>query len=466
MGDVMKKGLIVLFLFLLFSYFKVSVLAVDSIFVWEKTEINVEYGQDIQSAIRVIKESIKLKDGYDDERFYVLNDGINYTFQSVINTNVLKTYKLDHKAVSPKYKKEEIRTIYFHIVDLEPPKVISSTPFIFALGDEKPNYLSGFIYSDNTTDKRDIVVEVNERNIDYQNIGDYQVVYKLIDQSGNYTYHIQTVSVVDLIKPVINLTGVTKYNINQEFNLFDYIIVTDNYDENVNVSYEIFGNINELGEITIKVLAVDSSLNSSTKEFSLQVVDEIAPKLILEHESITINTEVLNLDLLALVSYEDNYDSFDLIELTISENILFQVPGVYEVYFTIIDTSGNCDTKTLEVIIIDDTAPVIFANDLIVKIGMHVDLFADVVVTDNFTESQNIELSIYSTNFNNQNSGIYFVTYQAIDEAGNHSYKTIHITVQGLKDNQISYIILAAVFVVGAGGVGLFIFMKKRKNAY
>lgn len=460
----MKK---VLFVFMLLFYFNGFVFNAEEreIFSWGEFNIKVELGEDLQIVLRKIKTEIKLKEGYTDPEFYVLNNYVNYTTQSTINTNCINVYRLDHKAVSPKYNKSEIRSYYLHIVDTTPPEILSSTSFKISYGQSETDYLKGLVVTDNYTKKEDIEIIVDTSNINYQKIGIYEILYIISDCSGNKLFHTEKLEIVDLIKPTITKIKDLVYQVASDFSLDDYFEITDNYDSNPVIKFEIIGDKNTLGTKEIIITATDQSGNKTIFKDMLEIVDTISPLICLEKQIVEVNIGE-EIDLFDLVLVSDNYDEVTDFDLIITSNINFDLVGSYEVIYELTDSSNNKTTEHLTVLVRDLIPPVIHADDLTIKKGETKNFLLYAKVTDNLSDRSKISLNVIYNDVDFNKPGIYHVTFEAVDEYGNHADKTIKVTILGSTNEQkIFYFLLiggAATFIVGS----IIIVIKKRKKLY
>lgn len=438
----------------------------SSIFIWGDLNITVQLHEDLQVVLAEVKNNISLKEGYYDPDFYVENNYINYTTQSSINTSYIKTYRLDHRAVSPKYNKREIRSFFFHIVDTKPPEVISSTPFKISYGEDEPNYLKGLVVVDNYTPKEDIEIKINKSNINYNKVGIYEVLYIISDCSGNITFHTEKVEIVDVIKPTIRKIKELIIEVGEDFILEKYFSIEDNYDDILDINYKIIGGTKTLGKKELKVTAKDSSGNVNIYKDIIKVVDTTSPTIILKENPTTINIgeEVDFLDLVYEVS--DNFDEVSVDDLIVSNNVNFNEVGRYEVVYELTDSSNNKNITILEVLIRDLVPPSIFADDIEVAKGEYKDFLMYVKATDNISKEEDIVIKITYNDVDFNKPGIYSVTFQAIDEYGNHSSKDINVRVLGVKkEKKIFYLILGA-GIIALGSFSILLVMKKRKNTY
>lgn len=450
------KRIFILLLGFLFLPLKIK--ASESIFIFGYDYIEVPYKADLNPYFDIVYNSIKLKEGYDDPNFRVEDENDGY-FKSVINSNRLKTYRLKYKAYAPKYYAEESKFVEFRIVDKEPPVVIRSEEVNYFLEGVKPNYETYITATDNETKSTDLRIEVNDFNVDYKNVGIYEVIYTVIDNSNNRTIHIGNVNVLDRIKPIITETELVKIQLGDPFYIEDHFIVTDNYDKNPYISYEILGDINDVGYITINITATDKSGNTSISSKSVLIVDEIPPTLTLTKSRVEVDVLSEPLDLTLFI--DEVGKDLTAEDVFIIEDILYDVVGVYEVIYKLKDKHGNETVERLIIKVLDKEAPIIKVDDIVVDVNDNIDLKTGVYAQDNY--SNNLKVSIYETNFK-QEPGTYYVIYEVIDEAGNHTYHKRIITVSGkTKSQQIYLYVVCAVVVFGLGALGVFIY-KKRKT--
>ncbi len=450
------KRIFILLLGILFLPLKIK--ASESIFIFGYDYIEVPYKADLKPYFDLVYNSIKLKEGYHDPNFRVEDENDGY-FKSVINSNRLKTYRLKYKAYAPKYYQEETKFVEFRIVDKEPPVVTRSEEITYLLEGIKPNYETYITAIDNETLSSDLRIEVNDFNVDYKNVGTYEVIYTIIDNSNNRTIHIENVKVIDKIKPIITKTDLVKIQLGDPFYIEDHFIVTDNHDKNPHISYEILGDINDVGYITINIIATDKSGNTSMSSKSVLIVDEIPPILTLTKSRVEVDVLSEPLDLTLFI--DEIGKGLTVEDVVIIEDISYDIVGVYEVIYKLKDLHGNETIERLILKIIDKEAPIIEADDIIVDINDEIDLTAGVYVEDNY--SNNLKVSIYETNFKRE-PGTYYVIYEVIDEAGNHTYHKRIITVRGKTKYQEFYLYAVGGIVVITLGIGGVFLYKKRKT--
>lgn len=454
-GDTMKKRMLMLLGFVMLP---IQIKASSSIFEFGYTSIEVPYKADLNPYFDRVYQSIRLKSGYHDPNFSVEDENDGF-FKSVINSNRLATYRLKYKAYAPKYYQEETQFVEFIIVDKEPPEVIYSEPIVTLLDGAKPNYNQYIRAKDNETKSEDLVIEYNDDNVDYQHVGHYEVIYTISDNSLNKTYHTATVDVVDKIKPTILKTELSTHQTGFSFYIEDHFIIKDNYDQNPIITYQIEGSLELVGDVLIHVEVTDNSNNKALLTKRIRVVDNIPPTLTLNKTNLTIPVYSEPLD---LWQYIDTIGKgLTTKNISIEEAINYEQIGIYEVTYILEDAYHNETKKTLSVKVVDKAPPIVHSKDLVIDLNDPVNLETGVYVEDNY--STDIKVTIFDTNFKHA-PGTYYVIYQVVDEAGNHTYHERTITIKGKTQAQNIYIYTAIVVGIALVSVGGFILYKKRKS--
>lgn len=356
---------------------------------------------------------------------------------------------------------------YIDVVLNNPPYVINSSPFYLQIGDKNIDYLKYLIYEDDLTETKDIKVSINDSNVRYDELGEYEVIYELIDSHGSIYFYIEKVYIIDLIKPVIKRIDNSLYTIGTYFNIYDYFIVTDNYDKEIVLEYIIDGDLTVVGKVDVILSATDSSGNTAEYISYINVLGTLV-ELTLKQDYIDIEVFSKNINLLNYIEVNNNYDNLTLDDVHIDSFINFNIIGKYGVDYYLYDSNNNLILKTLEVYIKDTTPPVIEVFNITVLQYESVDLFKHVVVTDNYYSNSDIKLTIYDTNLNTNVVGSYYVIYEAVDGSGNFSYQTITVNVE--KASTPTWIIILSVIgvllIISGSVVGVIFYLKKRKKSF
>lgn len=426
----MKKYIVVLGILFWLICFNKEVKAEDSIFNWETDTILIPYGGNLDEALENFKPTVTMKSGYYDPDFEVFYINHNYYMKSVISTNYIKTYQLYHKALSPKYNKTEIKLINIKIVDITNPVITKTSPYIFVLGEKKPDYLISLDYQDDVNQKEDIILKINDLDVNYKKVGNYSVIFTLTDLSGNQTIHKEQVKIIDVIPPEITFTELNSHIIGFPFNVETYVNVSDNHDTNLNITHKIIGTLDEPGSVILEVEVTDSSGNhtKSSKTITVELIDQDPPYVIFSLPyKIVVGTKKPDYTKTLMVG-DNKTKSEDILVVVDESGIDYTKIGTYTVGFILSDMIGNTNTHHEVVEIIDNIAPSIhFKGKLIHPVGFMFDIKDYYDISDNYDTYLEINYSLLN---DITMIGIVDIVITATDSSGNTSTATNQITVK------------------------------------
>ena len=233
---------------------------------------------------------------------------------------------------------------------------------------ESFDYTAGVSAVDRDGNALNVVVEdtnIPEVIVD----GIYYVTYSATDDQERKAT--KTINVlIDRTKPFFDIDPMipTHFEIGDALpDWKQFVTVTDNLDGEIDVTDSMISsavNLYEAGMYVVKFVVKDRANNERTYEHVVTVSDYDAPKIYLSKTAETFEmgtTEKLetywrNL----IVSATDNADDITIDDIEInSQNVNYNEPGVYPVYFRISDSSNNFGSSTLLVTIEDNEAPVI-----------------------------------------------------------------------------------------------------------
>ena len=201
---------------------------------------------------------------------------------------------------------------------------------------------------------------------------------------------------------------------------------------------EYEGNELVLGKYEIEVSISDSSNNSQSGQFFIEVIDIEAPVIVGEDLlRIPIGTRLSHAYLLARFSASDAYDGDLTSSMTLLGEYSFTPMSVYEehIQIQVSDSSNNTTTKDVTLSYYDNQGPTIDAPSSI-TLGYQVrkpvsDIISDSVVYQDYIDPNPtlfIEENTYSGNENK--IGDYYIKIRVTDASNNSTYKTINITVE------------------------------------
>jgi len=266
--------------------------------------------------------------------------------------------------------------------NLPSTKVESDSVYIDVNFNNKKDVVTTLVNSNIAYDEEDEVyyrptLVKDEYTINRSNINEYYpVVISAKDKANNVstlTYYLRTVDMdgPKIVKKntndiIFSYRDLTEENIYNLYNITDNnrIKTTELIDLDLSVARK------KVGDYTFKIKATDMSDNITTKEGTLKVIDDVAPELNVPIQiNTTVSKHLSKEDLINLVSAKDEIDG-DLIptvECSSYEKNYNKI-GMYQISFNVKDKSNNNVTKSVNVIVSDDKAPIFFVYEQNIKI--------------------------------------------------------------------------------------------------
>lgn len=278
-----------------------------------------------------------------------------------------------------------------------------------------------------------------------QTVGEYLVELSVSDSSANTAYFSLTILVKDEINPIIlgpteidiSVSEIT--NLNNIIN--DYFTVNDDYSETtMNIIVDNYtANKDVLGTYVIQFEVTDESLNSTSKEFNISLVDIDSPIVIsiLNIDSFLSNPYDLTA-ILDTLEFSDNYDDMSDTSVNVISNQFDGnefTPGTYTISFEVTDGQGNMLNEDIIVSVIDDVAPAIsgpitYQGSYEEELSYN-DFLNMLNVSDNSDLLGLIDMYIIEDTYTNRSSmtGDYLITFGVIDSNNNETTHSINITL-------------------------------------
>ncbi|MCP4482112.1 MAG: DUF5011 domain-containing protein [bacterium] len=301
-------------------------------------------------------------------------------------------------------------------------------PNITVLGDN-PQQLTVFssytelgatAYDINDGDLSDNIV-IGTNSVNMSVIGSYLVYYVVTDSAGNTSGNTRTLNIVDLVAPIVNLTGDNPQVLEVNTSYIELgATASDNYDQ---VEPSIIINTSSLdmtttGEYEIYYTATDMSRNMDFSTRAVHIVDTTVPEITLIGNPQAIEIDSAYIELGAIVN--DNYAiTADVVIDTTAINT--GLLGSYEVYYSATDDVGNISFSTRTVNIVDTTVPVITllgdAPKILPVFGSYSELGATAL--DNNDGDISGSVAIDTSSINMDIIGNYAVIYSVTDSQGN-----------------------------------------------
>ena len=346
-------------------------------------------------------------------------------------------------------------------IDKEAPVIVDQS-IVLEYGDKFD--VSMINIEDNRTSYDDLDISCDTSSLREDVVGSSYVTVYATDLHNNTAQSVVEVKVEDHVAPNFELAqsddvllenGVVVVNLNAGNDITKYIQAYDNADGDVTAFIESKGNFDSgsLDPQSVTLSVSDSSGNTNTKTFDIQVKDITAPTIELtkgEEVDVDYGSEFHVTDF-AKVTDNSNED----IQIQLSNGIDTSKEDETQVVTLIAkDSAGNETTKELKVNVKDQSAPIINASNIEISEGDSLDIRSSISVVDNkdgdLTSSATIDGSV-----NTNSAGDYSVTIRATDSEGNESSKTITVTVKPKGNGAVSSIALqynGSPYVYGASG--------------
>ncbi len=270
------------------------------------------------------------------------------------------------------------------------------------------------------------VIKVYDLKIEDRQLGTYEVIFNVIDNSGNTASVAVYFVVIDNTAPLFLDTSIISYNINvDDINITEQEIISklkikDNHDAYKDLIIEtISGSINEMtvdidNPYYFTVRATDLSGNKNEQIITMNFYDDTSPiiemdknKIIKSYKDNSTTESILeSLNIVVTDNYDDNL-SYYVVSNDYENNK--NVIDTYRIVIGAKDTSGNEVLETIEVVVEDKIPPVFYldiskvyvANDIQLKINDFVQLlkasgqiknqsYQEYIIDENYSKNYNI----------------------------------------------------------------------------
>jgi uncharacterized repeat protein (TIGR01451 family) len=197
-------------------------------------------------------------------------------------------------------------------------------------------------------------------SVDTGTPGNYEIIFRASDASGNDAEQRVRVTVVDTTGPVISLNGASPMTVECHTSFTDPgATAADACEGPVNVTASGTVNPDVVGSYSIVYTASDSGGRTTTKTRVVNVTDTTAPLVTLNGPSpVTVECHTVYTD--AGASATDSCAGSVSVSSTSDVNV--NAPGTYHVTWSATDPSGNTGTATRTVTVVDTIPPVLTLN--------------------------------------------------------------------------------------------------------
>ncbi|WP_343363178.1 LapB repeat-containing protein [Listeria seeligeri] len=292
--------------------------------------------------------------------------------------------------------------------------------------------------------------------------GTYIAKNTATDEAGNTTTDEKSFD-IDNTAPVLSMNSDATVEVNSTVAAMNWVnpltvTATDAHDGNINPTIDYRQVVwDKLGTYPVTVTASDTTGNQSTQTVNIQVVDTIAPTILVTNHSLTYTVEAMRTmteqDLLNAAGLVggDNYDLapgqapepnkmpmvFTSDFNTVFSNISTVKKGAYQVQVNLMDSSHNqAIPQTISVQVVDTKAPTLTADDVTYHVNAsktETDFLQDahVQATDDNDASNDLTITTdFTTKVDLTKPGKYDVTVNATDSSGNTGTKKVIVQVE------------------------------------
>ncbi|MFA6801416.1 MAG: hypothetical protein WCR19_04855, partial [Acholeplasmataceae bacterium] len=416
--------------------FLLSLLAVIGSYqvVWQQTEVDVKLYDSIYEYVEIPTASLYIDGELIDTEVTYRYNGVNKTFISTVITSYVKSYAIDYEVYFIDYDIKETMTIHFNVIDDIAPVFEYIPTYQNDVGTSLPDFYLNLIYNDNYDLEENLDFFVDAGFVDVDHIGSYPIYYYLTDQSLNQTIEIRYIEIIDRIKPVILLKKdlIMSYGITNIETAY-YFQITDNYDVQPIIEIDDhLVNYNQLGTYDFDLKVCDQSGQMVQNTYQLTIIDDEPPELILKLNK---NIAVYDIDILDhldnyILSLTDNYDAFEQITLSITNDIDIDTVGSYSIYFLAIDQSSNQIEKMVSVKVVDEKSPTVtllepLKFDVYEKEPFLIEYF---LISDNYDQYENLDIDL-DTDLKMDQVNQYQLILTVTDQSKNKTYYYDYIIV-------------------------------------
>ncbi|MCQ2969218.1 MAG: DUF5011 domain-containing protein, partial [Clostridium sp.] len=261
---------------------------------------------------------------------------------------------------------------------------------------------------------------------DLTKVGSYEITYTAIDEFGNTTIEVMTLTVINQDAPTITIDNkVTQIKQGENFDPKAGVTAVDFEGNELEVTVTGEYDVTKVGSYEITYTATDKYGNTTTVTSTLEVVKQESPVITGANKVIQIR-QGENFDPKAGVEAVD-FEGKKL-ELIITGDYDVNKLGSYVITYTVTDEFGNTTTATNTLEVVKQDAPVITVDNKVTQIieGGSFDPKAGVKAVD--FEGNELEVTV-TGEYDVNKAGTYEITYTATDKYGNTTTATSTLEV-------------------------------------
>ena len=378
-----------------------------------------------------------------------------------ISSKYITIGTVDTSKVGPNYLRYIVKDLYGNVSDTLNRTVyviLNQTGPSIALSGSASMYVEvykkytepGYVAKDNQGNNISSQVVVSS-NLDTSKLGSYSIGYVITDAFGFFKSASRAIIVGDTTRPVIvpPLNNIYIQQVGSAIDLATIVGKTDNYWSPNTLIFAWLGSVdvNKVGSYVILYNLRDGSGNIGYEvAVEVRVRDTKSPNIYL-NGSTPMTAEVFSGFADPWVTVSDNYWPSNTIVVTKKGAVNMNVLGSYTIWYIATDPSGNQDSVSREIRVVDTTKPIVNLLNInevnVPQWTEYVD--APVQLTDNYNTDAQMRANLVAINsLPLQNGkpfahdiGLYSVRYKVKDLSGNESVeavRTLNVGASGLTD--------------------------------
>jgi|GEM_PF-179679 len=363
-----------------------------------------------------------------------------------VDTNTLGIYTVKYDVTDAAGNTAPTVSRSVSVQDAFAPVVTVSASVVVAATDDNGTDdtnadIATFLTSATANDDVDGVLSVTHDAPSIFPLGDTIVTFSAIDTSGNTGYGLAKVTIEDQGAPVISLMGNTSIVLAVGSTYTEQgATASDNVDGDISADITISGNVNTaavgLYNLSYNVSdAAANTANSVVRQITVQDVDApvvTSPGAITVAATDALGTSASNTAIDSFLQTATANDAVSGILLVSNDAPSVFPMGATTVTFSAEDNSGNTGTATAVVTVTDQTAPeIMLVGQPLVTVEIGTSYAEEgATASDNVDGDISADITI-SGNVNTAAVGLYNLSYNISDEAGNAAGTVVRqITVQ------------------------------------
>ena len=281
---------------------------------------------------------------------------------------------------------------------------------------------------DNSDGELTVAIEVN--NIDYNTPGTYSVIVSVSDPSHNITLKAFNVIIPNILE--LDFDPIDVQTVELGSTSVDWTTLIQNESDGTVKSIESDQtDYMTVGTYTVTVKINDDMGNQKTRDFTVNVVDTVAPTALLNSALTTINKGTNFVD--------TGVESFDYATVTtsVSGEVDYDTPGTYELIYTLTDASNNSSTIKRIVHVVDQDLITFELGKALTTIPVNTNYQdGDCSV---FVNGSEFDCTVKENTVDITTVGVYTITYSYTHNSVEYTYMRYVFISDGVTDITLYY---------------------------